>query len=379
MKPRQYEEQPRKTKNEQNEITACISLEGGVLSYVPLKFPNNQQRKALIDTGACANAITEKDYDDWKSSFGTTATISQPSEVNKVKLASGQLIPVRGQIQLEFAIAKNHFKEQFLVIPTTNSTIFGNPFFKNDSIELCPWENLIKLPDLTLQLNKKSTQTDKTGKRQYTIRTMEKCVIAPNQQTILKCNLQTKNKRFADVCGIVEPKLSFEEKTGLCITSSLSRTDSQGNLYQSALNLQTNDITIPRNSDVAYFKILSPQQAETLTPIDPQLLTLAKFKNPDEFEHEINQLIIDEEFKGYFQPPRTKPDYKKFWFPTPETCKTPTALKGVEKRIYNELQKLKELDKIDPHINDEYRNQFLQRFKWNESILKADKNQQVDD
>ena len=133
MKPRQCEKQ-RETTDEPNEITACISLEGDVLSYVPLKFPNNQQRKALIDTGACANAISENNYGDLKSTFGTTAIVSQPSEVNKVKLASGQLIPVRGQIQLEFAIAKNHFKEHFLVLPTTNSIILGNPFFKNNSI-----------------------------------------------------------------------------------------------------------------------------------------------------------------------------------------------------------------------------------------------------
>ena len=166
MTPRQYEERPRKTKNEQNEITACIFLEGDVLSYVPLKFPNNQQRRALIDNGACANAISERDYDDLKSSFGTTAIISQPSEVNKVKLGSGQLIPVRGQIEFDFAIAKNHFKEQFLVLPTTNSIILGNPFFKNNSIELYPRENLMKLPELTLQLNEISTQTDKTGKPQ---------------------------------------------------------------------------------------------------------------------------------------------------------------------------------------------------------------------
>ena len=106
---------------------------------------------------------------------------------------------------------------------------------------------------------------------------------------------------------------------------------------------------------------------------------MAKFKNPDEFEHEINQLIIDEEFNGDSQPPRPKLDYMKFWFPTPETCKNPTALKGVEKRIYNELQKLKEIDSIDPHINDEYRKQFLQRFKWNEFIMKANEKQQVED
>ena len=142
-----------------------------------------------------------------------------------------------------------------------------------------------------------------------------------------------KSERFADVCGIAEPKMSFEEKTGLCITSSLSRTDSDGNLYLSALNLQTIEITISRNSDNALFNFLSPQQAETLTPIEPQLLSMAKFKNPDDFENEINQLIIDEEFNADSQPPRPKPDYKRFWFPTPETCKNPTALKGVEKRI----------------------------------------------
>ena len=147
-----------------------------------------------------------------------------------------------------------------------------------------------------------------------------------------KCNLQTKNKRLADVCGMVKPKVSFEEKTGLCLTSSLSRTDSEGNFYLSALNLQTNEITLPRISDIALFKFLSPQQAETLTPIEPQLPTLAKFKNLDDFEKEINQLIIDEEFNADSQPLRPKPDYKSIWFPTPETCKNPTALKGVEKR-----------------------------------------------
>ena len=91
------------------------------------------------------------------------------------------------------------------------------------------------------------------------------------------------------------------------------------------------------------------------------------------------ELKIDEAFNADSQSPRPKPDYKKFWFPTPEKCKNPTSLRGVGKRIYNELQKLKELDSIDPQFNDEYRDQFLQRFKRNESILKMDEKQQVED
>ena len=117
---------------------------------MPLKFSASQQRRALIDTGACANTISEKDYQELKS-FGTP--IATPSEVNKVKVASGQLIPVRGQIELTFSIAKHSFKEKFLVLPSTNSIILGNPFFENNSFELHPKENLMKLPDLTLQLN----------------------------------------------------------------------------------------------------------------------------------------------------------------------------------------------------------------------------------
>ena len=112
IEPRQYDEAPQEAQTTQeNGITACISLED-LFSYVTLKFSATQQRRALIDTGACANAISEKDYQELKS-FGTP--IATPSEVNKVKVASGQLIPVRGQIESTFSIAKHSFKEIFLV------------------------------------------------------------------------------------------------------------------------------------------------------------------------------------------------------------------------------------------------------------------------
>ena len=181
----------------------------------------------MIDTGASANAINDIEYEELKSSHGTTAVRSQRSEVSKIRLASGQLISVRGQVQLEVSIAKSYSKPEFQVLPNTNCIILGNPFFKNNSIELYPRENLMEVLDLTLQLNETSKQPDKIGKPQHTNSTLRKCVIAPNQQTTLKCNLQTKNKRFADVCGIVESKACFEEKTRRCIISSLCRTDSQ--------------------------------------------------------------------------------------------------------------------------------------------------------
>ena len=70
--PCQYEDallQKTQTTRE-NAITACISLEGNILSYVPLRFAANQQKKAFVGTTACDNAISEEDYQELKS-FGS--------------------------------------------------------------------------------------------------------------------------------------------------------------------------------------------------------------------------------------------------------------------------------------------------------------------
>ena len=60
MKRHQYQEQPLKTKNEQNQVTACINLKSDVLSYVPIKLLNNQRKNASFDAGAGAKAVSEK-------------------------------------------------------------------------------------------------------------------------------------------------------------------------------------------------------------------------------------------------------------------------------------------------------------------------------
>ena len=89
--------------------------------------------------------------------------MSQPFDVSKVQLASRQHKTVGGHIDLEFSIARNDFKEKFLRLPNTNNIILGKLFFKNNSIEFYPKENLLKIPDLTLQSNEILTQMHKIG------------------------------------------------------------------------------------------------------------------------------------------------------------------------------------------------------------------------
>ena len=116
-----------------------------------------------------------------------------------------------------------------------------------------------------------------------------------------------------------------------------------------AVHLKSNVITFPRISDIAFFKFLSLQQAETLTPIDQLLLTLAKFRNPDGFVQEKGQLLVDENFNA---DSRSKPEHKKFRLPTPETCKNPEKLQGAEEQLHRTSETSTKGLEIDPKTDD---------------------------
>ena len=47
-------------------MNTVIPLAGENLMYIPLKFENDVKRKALIDTGACANAMPADFYEKQK-------------------------------------------------------------------------------------------------------------------------------------------------------------------------------------------------------------------------------------------------------------------------------------------------------------------------
>jgi len=53
---------PEKTLTNNNETNEVILLEGENLMYIPLKFEHKLCRRALIHTGACANAMPADFY-----------------------------------------------------------------------------------------------------------------------------------------------------------------------------------------------------------------------------------------------------------------------------------------------------------------------------
>ena len=65
-------------------------MRSSLLTYVKIKFNNGISRRALIDTGACANVISNRLLQEITETDKNAVKLKQP-DCNSVKMAGGQL------------------------------------------------------------------------------------------------------------------------------------------------------------------------------------------------------------------------------------------------------------------------------------------------
>ena len=350
------------------------------MSYIKLDFGKNYKRRALIDTGSCANAIPKSLLDDLENKQ-IKVEFENP-DYTVVKLASGAAVRVNQQAKIEFSLGDHHFNDSFIILPKMNKIILGNSFFRKHSIDINPSNNLIKLPNMTYHLNeiKPKNKPRKILKKlkKLSVFANKKQVLKAKTQSIIECYIPDQNDLSLTNCsGVVIPNKKFEERTEIVLSSSLSTVDETRKIYISAVNPTDHQIIVSYNTIIASFEILNPTQAEKLIQIDPQLLALAKMRDHENIEAELNQLIQDKNFNQSNE--RPKPEYEKLWFPTPETCPNPEMLSPLEREIFDQIQNFQMLEKIDPKASSEYRAQFLQQFSWENSVLEKGQKLQVEE
>ena len=283
-------------------------------------------------------------------------------------MAAGQLVPTDTEAIICFRIAAQTFTENFLVLPKANSMILGNGFYKKHNIEICPKYDLLKFPELTIQVNEIKSPTSKRHKKptlRFALLLSQKYVIQPKKTVLLECFTETNIK---NTIGTVLPIPEFEDDSNIALMSSISETTADSKLYIAALNVTDHVITLPNRSKIANFTILRSTDTRNIIPIDSQTLALAKMNNPEDLEHEINQLIqVNESDNMKISKP--EPEYEKFWFPTPETCENPNFLTPIQREIYDQILNFKKLELCEPKLNDHDRLTFLSQFNWENSIL----------
>ena len=203
-----------------------------------------------------------------------------------------------------------------------------------------------------------------TSKKNQFLRNTSSFSVNPNTNEVITCSLP--HHSYPDnTVAIVEPYAKFENQTGLCVTSAIVTLKANEDLSLAVLNVLPHEISVPRNTIFARITVLTPKQAEFVQPINPQLLS-------DYFNQDINTLIQDSEIKVY-------PSSDEYCYPAPENCKDPESLTGINRRIYDEIVKLKAQEKTNPLTNAHDRKKFLKQFPWKNSVFIADQKRTVDD
>ena len=173
-----------------------------------------------------------------------------------MKVASGRTVKVLAQVDVKFKLNEHHFDDVFLILPSMNSVVLGNPFFR-----ISRGENILKLPDMTYRLNEikiPSHESKKIPKTKYLVCIQQKIVIKPQQQEIFYAKIDVPKKLECHI-GNVIPDEAFEESTDLKLSSAVVKVGKENNIPIVAINLNEHIVTITKKTKCGFPILFTPR------------------------------------------------------------------------------------------------------------------------
>ena len=168
--------------------------------------------------------------------------------------------------------------------------------------------------------------------------------------------------------GTVTPLEKFTETASLLISHSMS-TISDKRIAARVTNTTELPYLIKKHTQIAEFSVVTPQQSKHIKPVDMAILSMIPKDDP-ELTAYINELLRTSN-------PEQQDD--TFWFPTPENRGRLEDHTPIQTRILNELNELKDKEKLNPQESTESRNKFLKRFDWTDTRLTEMEKQAIED
>ena len=168
--------------------------------------------------------------------------------------------------------------------------------------------------------------------------------------------------------GTVTPKEKFTEAASLIISHSMS-TFFDRKIAVRVTNTTELPYTINKNTQIAEFSVVTPEQSKFIKPVDTVILSVIPEGDPDLIAY-LNELL------------RTnKPDQQNntFWFPTPENPGNTDDQTPIQTRILKELRELQRKEKLNPKDDIESQMEFLKRFDWTDTLLTETEKQSIED
>ena len=331
--------------------------------YVPLDFKNDLTIDALVDSGAYVSAIAQKELDRFKQQAPSNILkIDAPANF-QIQVANCQLEKPIATATLKFDIRDHIFAEHFVVMENLTGPIIGLHFMKHNSVVIDTTHGLIHFPHLTMQVKSALSQT--SAKPQP--------VLIHDNITIPQMTTKTITA-FVDhisewnTTGTVIPVEKFTEAANLIISHSMS-TIIDRKVAVRVINTTETPYTINKNTQIAEFSVVTPEQSKFIKPVDTAVLSMIPEGDPDLITYHTALLRTN------------KPDQQNntFWFPTPENPGNTHDHTAIQKRILTELCELQRKEKLNPKDDIELGMEILKRFDWTDALLTETEKQALED
>ena len=331
--------------------------------YVPLDFENNLTLDALLDSGAFVSAIAQDDLESIKQKAPNNILKFDDLPNFQIQVANGQLEKPLSTATLKFEIGDNSFVEHFVVKKKLTGPIIGLHFIGNNSVVIDTTHGLIHFPHLTMQFETASSET--TTKPQPVI-TDEALTIPPMTTKTITAFIDHPSKW--NTTGTVTPLEKFTETANLLISHSMS-TMIDKRIAVRVTNTTESPYLIKNHTQIAEFSLVTPGQSKHIKPVDMAILSMIPQDNLDLTAY-LNELLRT-----------SKPEQQDntFWFPSPENPGKLEDHTPIQTRILNELNELKDKEKLNPQESTESRNKFLRRFDWTDTLLTETEKQTIED
>ena len=224
---------------------------------------------------------------------------------------------------------------------------------RNNSVVIDTTHGFIHFPHLAMQVKTASSET--TTKPQPVI-TDKALTIAPVTTKTITAFIYHPSKW--NTTGTVTPLEKFTETANLLISHSMpSIIDKR--IAVRATNTTESPYLFKKHTQIAEFSVVTPEQSKHIKPVDMAILSMIPQDDPDLTAY-LNELLRT-----------SKPEQQDntFWLPTPETPGKLEDHTPIQTRILNELNELKDKEKLNPQESTESRKKILKRVDWTNTLL----------
>ena len=236
--------------------------------YVPLDFKNGLTIDTLVDLRAYFSAIAQKELDRMKQqSPSNILKIDDPPNF-QIQVANGQLEKPTATATLKFDFGDPIFAEHFVMMKNLTGPIIGLHFMRHNCVVTDTTHGLIHFPHLKMQVKSSLSQT--VPKLQV--------VLIHNSKTIPQMTTKTITA-FVDhvsewnTTGTVTTVQKHTEAASLIIIHSMS-TINDRKIAVRVTNTTELPYTINKNTQIAEFSVVTPEQSKFSKPVDLAILSM---------------------------------------------------------------------------------------------------------